>query len=66
MKLYRFLTGPDNDEFCMRVSEALNNGWELYGDPTLAFDGKTPIAGQAIVKDVEGETFNKDISLRDY
>jgi hypothetical protein len=50
----------------MRVSEALNNGWELYGDPTLIFDGKTPVAGQAIVKEVEGESFNKDISLRDY
>jgi hypothetical protein len=64
MKLYRFLTGPDNDEFCLRVSEALNNGWSLYGNPTLTFDGTTPIAGQAIVKDIEGQEFTLDTDLK--
>ena len=66
MKLYRFLTGPDDDEFCRRVSESLNNGWELYGNPTLTFDGKTPIAGQALVKEVVGEEFSRDIDLKSY
>ena len=64
MKLYRLLTGPDNDEFCLRVSEALNGGWELYGNPTLTFDGKTPIAGQALIKEIENETFARDVDLR--
>ena len=36
MKLYRYLTGPDDASFCRRVTEALQNGWELYGNPTLA------------------------------
>ena len=66
MELYRFLTGPDDDAFCLRVSEALNNGWMLYGNPTLTFDGKTPIAGQAITKTVEGETFDLSIELKSY
>lgn len=66
MKLYSFLTGPDDETFCMRVSERLNNGWELYGNPTLTFDGTTPIAGQTIIKEVEGEAFSEQIDLRSY
>ncbi len=55
MKLYRYLTGPDDSAFCQRVCEALNNGWELYGGPTLTFDGTRVIAGQAVVKEAAGE-----------
>jgi len=66
MKLYRFITGPDDETFCMRVTESLNNGWKLHGSPTLTFDGKTPIAGQALVKEVEGEKFHSKINLREY
>ncbi|MFN3501353.1 MAG: DUF1737 domain-containing protein, partial [Allorhizobium sp.] len=29
MKVYRFLTGPDDSSFCHRVTDALNKGWEL-------------------------------------
>lgn len=64
MKLYRYLTGPDDVNFCLRVSEALNKGWTLYGNPTLTFDGKNVIAGQALVKEVEGE-FSKEVNLRE-
>ncbi len=64
MKLYRYLTGPDDVKFCMRVSEALNKGWELYGNPTLSFNGTDVIAGQALVKEVDGE-FSHDINLRE-
>ena len=62
MKLYRYLTGPDDAKFCMRVSEALNRGWNLYGNPTLGFDGTRTIAGQALTKEVVG-TFSPDIDL---
>ncbi|MDQ7836147.1 MAG: DUF1737 domain-containing protein [Humidesulfovibrio sp.] len=64
MKLYRYFTGPDDSAFCLRVSEALSNGWELHGGPTLTFDptkGRV-IAGQAVVKEVVGE-FSPDIDL---
>ena len=62
MKLYRYLTGPDDAAFCQRVSEALNKGWELHGGPTLAFDGRRMVAGQAVVKEVPGE-FSSDLDL---
>ena len=36
--IYRLLTGHDDRAFCERVSEALEQGWRLYGSPTMAFD----------------------------
>ena len=53
-KTYRFLTGPDDEHFCLRVSEARQGGWELYGSPTMAFNGETMIVGQAIVRPMYG------------
>ena len=35
---YRCLTGPDDDAFCKRVSDALAQGWRLHGSPALTFD----------------------------
>lgn len=63
MKLYRLITGPDDPNFCLRITEALNKGWELHGNPALTHNGKTTIAGQAIVKEVDGK-FSKDIDLK--
>jgi hypothetical protein len=68
MKLYRFLTGPDDAAFCKRVSDALNKGWSLQGDPTLTFDpvkGRV-VCGQAIVKVVEGVDWSDEIKLSDW
>lgn len=62
MKLYRYLTGPDDRAFCLRVSAALNQGWSLHMGPTLTHNGNQVICGQAIVKEVEGE-FSDDIDL---
>lgn len=63
MKLYSFLTGPDDEAFCKRVSERLNDGWQLHGSPSLTFNGNTVIAGQAVVKEVEG-AFHQEIDLK--
>ena len=52
MKVYRYLTGKDDVHFCARVSKALNDGYELYGAPTMTFNGSDVIVGQAVVKDV--------------
>ncbi len=46
---YRLLTGPDNDDFCHRVSEALSLGYELFGSPAATFNGKNVIVAQAII-----------------
>ena len=53
MKVYRYLTGKDDVNFCARVTKALNEGYELYGSPTMTFNGTDVIVGQAIMKDVE-------------
>ncbi len=56
MKVYRYLTGKDDVNFCARVTKVLNEGYELYGSPTMTFNGTDVIVGQAIVKDAEDES----------
>jgi hypothetical protein len=46
---YRVLTGPDDDAFCHRVSEALTLGYRLHGSPAATFDGTNVIVAQAVV-----------------
>jgi hypothetical protein len=46
---YRVLTGPDDAEFCRRVSAALADGYVLHGSPALTFNGERVIVAQAIV-----------------
>ena len=67
MRLYRFLTGPDDSSFCKRVSAALSKGWQLHGSPSYSFNAATGqmVCGQAVTKDVDGE-FSDDITLSDY
>ena len=57
MKLYRFLSEDDTSSFCHKVTDALNKGWELYGEPTYSFDAARGVmrCGQAVIKDVDGE-----------
>jgi len=64
MKLYRLLTAEDSSAFCHKVSDALSKGWELYGDPTYAFDPNTAQmrCGQAVTKEVAGE-YHSDLKL---
>lgn len=62
MKLYRYLTGPDDAQFCARVSKALNQGWTLYGSPTMSFNGTQIIVGQAIIKEVDS-TYDPDADM---
>lgn len=49
--IYRLLTGKDDRAFCERVSEALAQGWRLYGSPTIAYDPQAHCmkAAQAVV-----------------
>ncbi|TQR82678.1 DUF1737 domain-containing protein [Mycobacterium hodleri] len=46
---YRLLTGPDDEAFCRRVSEALELGYELYGDPAISLDGGRAVVAQAVI-----------------
>lgn len=47
---YKLITGKDNAEFCLRITQFLAEGYELYGSPTMAFNGKDIILGQALIK----------------
>ena len=49
LPIYRLLTGPDDEGFCRRVSEALAIGYELYAGPTLTFDGGNVVVAQAVL-----------------
>lgn len=68
MILYRYLTGPDDNAFCHRVTAALNRGWQLAGPATLTYDAekKRVICGQPILKEVDGETYTPETKLGDY
>lgn len=46
---YRLLTGPDDHEFCARVSGALANGYQLYGSPSITWNGDRAIVAQAVI-----------------
>ena len=65
MKLYRFLTGPDDSAFCHKVSLALSKGWQLHGSPAYAFNAATGVmqCGQAVVKEVDGADYHPDMKL---
>jgi hypothetical protein len=49
---YRLLTGEDTHDFCVRVSNALAEGYVLYGSPAATFDPNTNrmLVAQAVVR----------------
>ncbi len=54
--VYRLLTGEDNHDFCERVSEAIRDGYVLYGSPSCTFDPNTNrmLVAQAVVRGESG------------
>jgi len=64
VKIYRMLTGDDTSAFCHKVSDALSKGWELYGDPTYAFDHANGVmrCGQAVTKEID-TLYSPDMTL---
>ncbi|MFG1869295.1 DUF1737 domain-containing protein [Micromonospora arborensis] len=46
---YRLVTGPDDADFCARISDLLDQGYQLHGSPALTFNGERVIAAQAVV-----------------
>ena len=48
-KSYRFLTGPDDASFCQRISDALAEGYILYGDPVMVVSDGERVCGQAVI-----------------
>lgn len=64
MKVFRFLTEDDTSDFCHKVTKALSEGWELYGQPTYAFDParNKMRCGQAVTKETDQE-YSADMKL---
>ena len=48
-KTYRFLTGPDDASFCQKVSDALADGYVLYGGPVMHSHNGDLVCGQAVI-----------------
>ncbi|WP_067827127.1 DUF1737 domain-containing protein [Nocardia inohanensis] len=46
---YRLITGPDDATFCERISGLLDEGYQLYGSPSVTYNGSSVIAAQALV-----------------
>ncbi len=48
---YRFITGKDDAEFCKRVAQALEDGYQLYGNPCHTYNDKEQMmfCAQAVV-----------------
>ena len=63
-RLYRLLTEDDTSAFCHKVTDALSKGWELYGDPTYAFDHANGVmrCGQAVTKVID-KPYSPDMKL---
>jgi hypothetical protein len=68
MKLYRMITGPDDNSFCHRVSKAMSNGWQLAGSGSLTYDAANSrvVCGQPVVKEVEGKDYDESLTLGDF
>lgn len=46
---YRILTGKDDRSFCERISTALEDGYVLYGSPSITHNGEHCVVAQALV-----------------
>lgn len=46
---YRLITGKDDSEFCKRISGLIDDGYILYGSPSLTFNGEYVVAAQAVI-----------------
>jgi hypothetical protein len=68
MHIYRFLSGPDDDSFCHKVTKALIEGWVLYGPPIYVFDAAAGVmkCGQAVTREVEKQPYDPDKKLSEY
>jgi len=65
MKGYRFITDDDTSKFCHRVTEALSNGWTLYGEPKMIFEKKRGVmrCGKEVKKNSPKKKYSKKNNL---
>ncbi len=56
---YRLISGKDDSSFCERISKLIEEGYCLYGSPSVTYNGKDVIAVQAVILS-EKQTLNSD------
>ncbi len=66
MQIYRFLTGKDDADFCHKVTKALSDGWELYGEPKYTDGWHGLRCAQAVTKEVKEQPYSRNKKLTDY
>jgi hypothetical protein len=68
MLIYRFLSGEDDSAFCHKVTKALSEGWQLYGNPSYAYDAvsKKMRCGQAVIRVAKDQPYDPDKKLVDF
>jgi len=67
MHIYRLLTGKDDSSFCHKVTKALSEGWELYGNPQYTYSGWAAArCAQAVTREVADQPYDPDKNLTDY
>ena len=59
-KRYRLLTGPDDSAFCQKVSDALAEGYQLYGSPIMTVSEGQITVGQAVILPTDKTTNESD------
>ncbi len=60
---YRLITGKDDSNFCEKLSKLIEAGYQLYGSPSVTYNGKNVIAAQAVILpqvQVENENENEN------
>ncbi len=65
MKGYRFITSDDTGGWGGRGTEAISNGWKLYGEPKMTFDKKRGVmrCAQAVIKNAPKKKYSKKMKL---
>ncbi|MDX1810270.1 MAG: DUF1737 domain-containing protein [Sulfurospirillaceae bacterium] len=53
---YRLITGKDDSSFCERISKLIEEGYQLYGSPSVTYNGTDVIAAQAVILPNENTT----------
>ena len=46
---YRLITGKDDSNFCERISKLIEEGYQLYGSPSVTYNGEDVIVAQAVI-----------------
>ena len=65
MIAYRYLTEEDTSAFCHKVSKALSEGWQLYGEPSYVFDPSANVmrCAQAVMKENADLDYTEEMKL---